>query len=49
MTDHNLELKFAGLADGILTPDQIHDVIGLCRDVEKLSNAGAMAKAAVPS
>jgi 2-methylcitrate dehydratase PrpD len=49
MTDRNLELKFAGLADGILTPDQVHALIGLCWDVEKLSNAGAIAKSAVPS
>lgn len=49
MTDQDLELKFAGLADGILTPDQIRVLIGLCWDVEKLSNAGAIAKSAVPS
>ena len=49
MTDHELELKFASLADSILTPDQVHALIGLCWDVEKLSNAGAIAKAAVPT
>jgi hypothetical protein len=49
MTDRDLELKFAGLADGILTPDQVHALIGLCWDVEKLSNAGAIAKSAIPS
>ncbi len=49
MTDNDLESKFTGLADGILTPDQVHALIGLCWDVEKLSNAGAIAKAAVRS
>jgi 2-methylcitrate dehydratase PrpD len=49
MTDRDLELKFADLADDILTPDQVHALIGLCWDVEKLSNAGAIAKSAVPS
>ena len=49
MTDHDLETKFTNLADGILTPEQIHKLIGLCWSVEKLSNAGDIAKAAVPA
>jgi 2-methylcitrate dehydratase PrpD len=49
MTDHDLETKFTDLADGILKPEQIRKLIGLCWDVEKLSNAGDIAKAAVPA
>jgi 2-methylcitrate dehydratase PrpD len=47
MTDHDLETKFTDLADGILSPDQIHKLIGLCWNVEKLSSAADLAKAAV--
>jgi hypothetical protein len=49
MTDSDLESKFTSFAESILTPEQIHALINLCWDVEKLSNAGAIAKAAVPS
>jgi 2-methylcitrate dehydratase PrpD len=49
MTDSDLESKFTSLTERILTPEQIHALINLCWDVEKLSNAGAIAKAAVPS
>ena len=49
MMDSDLESKFTSLAEGILTPEQMQALINLCRDVEKLSNAGAIAKAAVPS
>jgi 2-methylcitrate dehydratase PrpD len=49
MTDNGLESKFTSLAEGILTPEQIQVLINLCWDAEKLSNAGAIAKAAVPS
>jgi 2-methylcitrate dehydratase PrpD len=48
MTDHDLESKFTDLAEGILKPEQIQKLIALCWDVEKLSNAGDIAKAAVP-
>jgi 2-methylcitrate dehydratase PrpD len=48
MTDHDLETKFTDLADGILASEQIHKLIGLCWSVEKLLNAGDIAKAAVP-
>jgi hypothetical protein len=48
MTDHDLESKFTDLADGILASEQIHKLIDLCWSVEKLSNAGDIAKAAVP-
>jgi 2-methylcitrate dehydratase PrpD len=49
MTDSNLETKFTNLAEGILTTQQIHELIELCWSVEKLSNAAAIAKAAVPA
>jgi 2-methylcitrate dehydratase PrpD len=48
MTDHDLETKFTDLAEGILTSEQIRKLISLCWSVEKLSNAGDLAKAAVP-
>ncbi|MBV9731584.1 MAG: MmgE/PrpD family protein [Verrucomicrobia bacterium] len=49
MTDHDLETKFSDLAEGILTSEQIRKLISLCWSVEKLSNAGDLAKAAVPA
>ena len=49
MTDANLVTKFVSLAEGILTPQQIHELIDLCLGVEKLSNAAAIAKAAIPT
>lgn len=49
MTDPDLEAKFADLAEGILTMQQIHELIDLCRGVEKLSSAAEIAKAATPS
>jgi 2-methylcitrate dehydratase PrpD len=49
MTNADLETKFADLAEGILAPEQIHELIDLCLGVEKLSNAAAIAKAAVPA
>jgi len=49
MTDHELETKFTDLAEGILTSEQIRKLISICWSVEKLSNAGDLAKAAVPA
>jgi len=48
MSDHDLETKFTDLAEGILTSEQIRKLISLCWSVEKLSNAGDLATAAVP-
>jgi 2-methylcitrate dehydratase PrpD len=48
MTNADLEAKFVGLAEGILTTQQIHELIDLCLGVEKLSSAAAIAQAAVP-
>ena len=47
--DSNLETKFADLAEGILTTQQIHQLIDLCLGVEKLSSAAEIAKAAIPT
>jgi len=49
MTDHDLETKFTDLAEGILTSEQIPKLVSLCWSVEELSNAGDLAKAAVPA
>jgi 2-methylcitrate dehydratase PrpD len=49
MTDHDLETKFTDLAEGILTSEQIRKLTSLCWSVGKLSNAGDLAKAAVPA
>jgi 2-methylcitrate dehydratase PrpD len=49
MTDHDLETKFTDLADGILPPGQIRKLIELCWNVQKLSSASDLAKAAVPA
>ena len=49
MTDHDLEAKFTDLAEGILTSEQTRKLISLCWSVEKLSNVGDLAKAAVPA
>jgi hypothetical protein len=49
MTNANLETKFVGLAEGILATQQIHELIDLCLGVEKLPNAAAIAKAAIPA
>src|SRR5215469_15936567 len=49
MTDTDLQTKFADLAEGILTTQQIHELIDLCWGVEKLSSAAEIAKAAVPT
>jgi 2-methylcitrate dehydratase PrpD len=49
MTDHDLESKFTDLSEEILTSEQTRKLISLCWSVEKLSNAGDLAKAAVPA
>jgi 2-methylcitrate dehydratase PrpD len=48
MTDADLEAKFADLAEGVLTPPQIHRLIDLCFGVEQLANVAEIAEAAVP-
>ncbi|MDH4294204.1 MAG: MmgE/PrpD family protein, partial [Betaproteobacteria bacterium] len=46
MSDADLEAKFLGLAEGILTERQSAEVIRLCWDVENLADAGEIARAA---
>ena len=47
MTDSALETKFSDLAEGILPASQIRRLLDVCRGVEKLPNAAAIAQAAV--
>ncbi len=46
MSDADLEAKFRGLAEGILTAQQSSEVIRLCWSVESLPDAGVIARAA---
>lgn len=46
MSDADLEAKFRGLAEGVLTDQQGSEVIRLCWGAEKLADAGVIARAA---
>jgi 2-methylcitrate dehydratase PrpD len=46
MTDAQLDAKFLDLADGVLPADQAHTLLGLCRRIDELEGAGAVAQAA---
>jgi 2-methylcitrate dehydratase PrpD len=46
MSDAALEAKFTDLADGILPPRRIQDLIALCWSVERSPDAGQIARAA---
>ncbi|MBY0267024.1 MAG: MmgE/PrpD family protein, partial [Burkholderiales bacterium] len=46
MSDADLEDKFRGLAEGILSEKQADEVIRLCWNVDSLPDAGAIARAA---
>jgi 2-methylcitrate dehydratase PrpD len=46
MTDSQLESKFQGLAEGVLTPDRVRNLMGLCWNIEKSSQAAGIAQAA---
>ncbi|MGI4985386.1 MAG: MmgE/PrpD family protein, partial [Janthinobacterium lividum] len=48
MTDQQLEAKFEGLAEGILSKDAIRVLMDRCWQVEGLPSAAAIAQAAVP-
>jgi len=48
LSDGDLEAKFRGLADGILSKPEIERLIQLCWDIGKLKNAGEVASASVP-
>jgi 2-methylcitrate dehydratase PrpD len=47
MTDKQLEVKFADLADGILPAAQARRLVDICWKLEELPSAGAIAAAAV--
>ena len=49
MSDADLEAKFRGLAQGILSRSETDKLIRLCWDVGKLEDVGAVARASVPS
>jgi 2-methylcitrate dehydratase PrpD len=46
MTDQQLAAKFTELADGILPDDRARHLMDLCRDVERLQDAGDIGRAA---
>jgi 2-methylcitrate dehydratase PrpD len=48
MSDADLEAKFRGLADGILSKSETDGLIALCWDIGKLKDAGEPARASVP-
>lgn len=48
MSDADLEAKFRGLADGILSKAETDRLIGLCWEVGKLKDVGEVARASVP-
>ena len=48
MSDADLEAKFRGLAEGILSRPESDKLIGLCWDVGKLKDAAEVARASVP-
>jgi 2-methylcitrate dehydratase PrpD len=49
MTDRQLEIKFADLAEGIIPADAIRRVMDACWNVESLPNAAEIAKMSVSS
>jgi 2-methylcitrate dehydratase PrpD len=49
MSDADLEAKFRGLADGILSKPESDELIRLCWDIGKLKDAGEVARASVPA
>jgi 2-methylcitrate dehydratase PrpD len=48
LSDGDLEAKFRGLTDGILSKAESDGLIRLCWDVAKLKDAGEVARASVP-
>jgi 2-methylcitrate dehydratase PrpD len=49
LSDKALEMKFRGLADGILSKTESDRLIKLCWDIGKLKDAGEVARASVPA
>jgi 2-methylcitrate dehydratase PrpD len=48
MSDGDLEAKFRGLAGGLLSPAATAALISLCWSIERLKDAGEIARASVP-
>ena len=46
MSDADLDAKFLDLADGVLSSARAKQLLGLCRTVDRLPRAGALAAAA---
>jgi 2-methylcitrate dehydratase PrpD len=46
LSDAELETKFRGLANGVLSPPQIETTLGICRSLDTTSDACALARAA---
>ena len=46
MTDRQLEAKFTGLVAGILPDDRVRPLMDLCREAERLADAGDIGRAA---
>jgi 2-methylcitrate dehydratase PrpD len=46
MTDQQLDAKFTALVDGVLPADRARRLMALCRDAERLEDAGDIARAA---
>ena len=46
MSDADLDRKFLDLAEGVLAPQRARQLIDLCRTVDRLPDAGALARAA---
>jgi len=49
MSDADLEAKFRGLCEGILSKGETDNLIRLCWDIEKLKSAAEVARASVPA
>jgi len=49
MSDADLEAKFRGLVEGILSPDETGRLLKLCWDVSTLKDAAEVARASVPA
>jgi 2-methylcitrate dehydratase PrpD len=48
MSDSDLEAKFRGLVEGVLSADETSRLLKLCWDVGSLKDAGEVARASVP-
>jgi hypothetical protein len=49
MSDDDLETKFRGQVRGILSRPEADKLLGLCWEVDRLKDAGHVARASVPA